>query len=287
MTTSTTPGVRTVTVPMAQTVSQAVSTSGLALIGATPKGPLNIPTVITSWEEFQRVFGTFSTTLTAPLAAYCFFSNGGTRLVVVRVASDDAVAATGYISTEVQQNIFTGDGSDTTASATLTGTPIVPGSLEIVYQRSFSVVDEELIADAGGDTSFSGTLAHTGVTVANVVIDWTSGGDAMQQVIAADGSVTGDGTPANTTLNRTTGVIYVDLTGDLPDASTGITATYSYYGPEVTITDDGEGALQSGATGTINDTNGALSVTFSNAPDRKSTRLNSSHVSESRMPSSA
>jgi hypothetical protein len=222
--------------------------------------------VITSWEEFQRVFGTFSTTLTAPLAAYVFFQNGGSRLVVVRVASDDAVAATAYISTEVTETLMTGDGSDTTGSKTLAGVPILPGSLEIVYQRALLVTDEVLDSDAGGDAAFSGTLAHPGVTTGDVLIEWTSGGVAKSQTIAADGSVEGDGTPENTTLNRTTGEIYIDLTGDLPGASTAITATYRYYGPEITVTDDGEGALQSGATGSINYTTGALAVTFSNAP---------------------
>lgn len=69
---------------------QGVATNIAALIGVAARGPLDQPFRVTSWEQFQRVFGD------APVpgfhlwyAARGFFENGGTVCYIVR-ASDGA-----------------------------------------------------------------------------------------------------------------------------------------------------------------------------------------------------
>lgn len=69
---------------------QGVATNIAALVGVALRGPLDRPTRVTSWEQFQRVFGE------EPVpgfylwyAARGFFENGGTVCYVVRASDGD------------------------------------------------------------------------------------------------------------------------------------------------------------------------------------------------------
>jgi len=70
-------------------------TVGAAIIGPTVKGPVGIPTVVTSYAQYQQKFGTTFTsgsnsntyTYFTSIAAYNYFNNGGTSLLVARVVS--------------------------------------------------------------------------------------------------------------------------------------------------------------------------------------------------------
>jgi len=66
---------------------------GAAIIGPTVKGPVEVPTVVTSYSEYKAVFGDVFTSgsdtysyLTS-IAAYNYFNYGGESLLVARVAS--------------------------------------------------------------------------------------------------------------------------------------------------------------------------------------------------------
>jgi phage tail sheath protein FI len=66
---------------------QGVQTSVGAFIGTAAMGPVNIPTKITSWDQFQSIFGGFVPTppLTyLPAAVYGFFLNGATECFILR-----------------------------------------------------------------------------------------------------------------------------------------------------------------------------------------------------------
>ena len=66
---------------------------GAAVVGPTVKGPVEIPTVVTSYSDYQNRFGT--TFLSASeeysfltsIQAYNYFQNGGNTLLVTRVVS--------------------------------------------------------------------------------------------------------------------------------------------------------------------------------------------------------
>jgi phage tail sheath protein FI len=75
---------------------EGVGTSTAAFIGPALKGPFNKPTLIQSWDDFDRTFGGFIAeqprTYLAP-AAYGFFANGGTACYVLRVGSGQSAFA--------------------------------------------------------------------------------------------------------------------------------------------------------------------------------------------------
>ena len=77
----------------------------------------------------------------------------------------------------------------------------------------------------------------TGTYAYKVVFNWTSGGVAKSQVDDGAGGFTGDGNPAGSSVNYTTGEWSLDTTGDTPDAGTPIYATYFYNSELVSQTD--------------------------------------------------
>jgi hypothetical protein len=74
--------------------------AGAAIIGPTVKGPVNIPTLVTSYSDYQNYFGdTFTNggqacSYFTSLAAYNYFNYGGTSLLVTRVVSGSYTSAT-------------------------------------------------------------------------------------------------------------------------------------------------------------------------------------------------
>ena len=71
-------------------------------------------------------------------------------------------------------------------------------------------------------------LEDIGTYQYRVTLNWTSGGVAKQQVDDGAGGFTGDGTPAGSSVDYTSGTWELDTTGDVPDAATPIFATYFY-----------------------------------------------------------
>ena len=93
-------------------LTQRPVTVGAAIIGPTVKGPVEIPTVVTTWSEYVNKFGTTFTsgsatnlqtyTYLTSIAAYNYFSNGGNSLLVARVVSQSsgwAPATSSFIPT--------------------------------------------------------------------------------------------------------------------------------------------------------------------------------------------
>lgn len=67
---------------------QGVSTSTGAFLGPASDGPLNLPTLVTSWDQFTRTFGTLPLPgLYLWYAVRGFFENGGTTCYVTRVSN--------------------------------------------------------------------------------------------------------------------------------------------------------------------------------------------------------
>lgn len=85
MTTYLAPGVYVEEVPSGPQPIAAVSTSVVAIVGSTARGPSLEPTRVTGWSDFQRVFqGNAGVGYTAE-AAYGYFENGGPAAYIVRV----------------------------------------------------------------------------------------------------------------------------------------------------------------------------------------------------------
>lgn len=82
---------------------EGVSTSTAGFVGVAERGPLNKPTLVTSFGDYTQIFGgyldqqTYNKTYYLPYAVENFFSNGGKRVYIVRVAKSDAAAAAGFV----------------------------------------------------------------------------------------------------------------------------------------------------------------------------------------------
>ena len=66
-----------------------VRTSVAAFIGFTEKGPVNQPTLLTSWPQFEETFGGFLPGAFLPYSVYGFFSNGGETCYILRLPTRD------------------------------------------------------------------------------------------------------------------------------------------------------------------------------------------------------
>jgi hypothetical protein len=118
-------------------ITQQPVNVGAAIIGPTVKGPVEVPTIVTSYSDYQNKFGT--TFLSASnvytyftsIAAFNYFNNGGDTLLVARVASGSFTPAT---STNIGNYRLATTGSATANSASL-ATAIGP----TVFTGSFSV----------------------------------------------------------------------------------------------------------------------------------------------------
>jgi len=86
---------------------------GAALVGPAVKGPVEVPTVVTSYSDYQNRFGTtFDSgsevyTYFTSIAAYNYFNNGGNTLLVTRVVSG-SLTAWDYAEAEVADSSSNG-----------------------------------------------------------------------------------------------------------------------------------------------------------------------------------
>jgi uncharacterized protein len=104
-------------------VTQGPIQAGAAIIGPTVKGPVEIPTLVTSYSDYQNKFGTTFVsggsvyTYFTSIAAYNYFSNGGNTLLISRVVSGTYAPA----SASAANSIAVTPGAFATASKDLTG----------------------------------------------------------------------------------------------------------------------------------------------------------------------
>jgi len=84
-------------------ITQGPIAVGAALVGPTVVGPQNIPTVVTSYSQYKAVFGTTfysggaNFEYLTSLAAYNYFQQGGSSLLVTRVASGSYTPASANV----------------------------------------------------------------------------------------------------------------------------------------------------------------------------------------------
>ena len=146
-------------------IAQQPVTVGAAIIGPTVKGPVEVPTIVTSWSDYQNKFG--STFLSGSsvysyftsIAAYNYFLNGGQTMLVARVTTGSFTSA--YTS-----------GSTSNGSAVLN----ISGTLAVnkggTGQTSYTD-GQLLIGNSSGNTLTKNTLgagSNIGITNGNGTI---------------------------------------------------------------------------------------------------------------------
>ena len=93
MPTYTAPGVYVEEVPSASKSLSAAATAIAAFVGFTAKAPTDDPTdpeglkprLVTSWTQYESLFGGFAPGCMLPMSVYGYFNNGGAIAYVVRV----------------------------------------------------------------------------------------------------------------------------------------------------------------------------------------------------------
>jgi len=121
-------------------ITQQPVTVGAAILGPTVKGPVEIPTVVTTYSDYLSKFGgAFLSggaeySYLTQIAAYNYFQQGGESLLVARVASGSFTPASSsgiansLASSNGTQASFTFSGSDWAGVAVYGGGPSVTGS---------------------------------------------------------------------------------------------------------------------------------------------------------------
>jgi hypothetical protein len=112
---SVSPGVTTSEIDNTFLTGQPVQ-AGAAIIGPTVKGPVEIPTLVTSYADFVNRFGdvlisgsnTYS--YLTSISAYNYFQNGGTSLIVARVVSSSAAYSSATSSVVVNDDTYVTNG---------------------------------------------------------------------------------------------------------------------------------------------------------------------------------
>src|SRR5881397_3285412 len=105
-TTATYPGVYIEEIPSGVHTITGVATSITAFIGRTLRGPVNEPTVINNYGDFENLFGGINADYPVSYAVQDFFNNGGAQAIIVRLFNpffaDDAARTTAYDTAETE-----------------------------------------------------------------------------------------------------------------------------------------------------------------------------------------
>lgn len=91
------PGVYVEEVPSSQKVLTAVPTAIAAFVGFTERAPADdpadphglAPRLVTSWSQYEQLYGGFVTGAVLPLSVYGYFQNGGALAYIVRVPNSE------------------------------------------------------------------------------------------------------------------------------------------------------------------------------------------------------
>jgi hypothetical protein len=207
-------------------ISQQPIEAGAAIIGPTVKGPVERPTIVTTYSEYVNKFGTSfisgsqNFTYFTSISAYNYFNNGGTSLLVTRVTSGSFTPAT---SSNITNNVLAVPGN--TASFSLDVSTIVTGSATGSLQGFGLLIG----------TNYYG--AHPNTVGLNFV---GGGGNVVSQFVGV------------ATLADTDEYMDAAVTGlNLLKSSTGVTASYS--SPNITLQAIDAGTSLNGTTIFYND----------------------------------
>ena len=149
--------------------------AGAAILGPTVKGPVGIPTVVSSFSDYKNKFGCIvesgsaEYTYFTSISAYNYFQQGGNSLLVTRVVSGSYTAAT---STAIQNDVETGvleNLSGVNASA-FNATGSAAGTKSNISASNVNVTASIIIAESSSFTSATLVAATGSFNVGDTVI---------------------------------------------------------------------------------------------------------------------
>ena len=295
------PGVFIEEVPSPTLTIAGVSTSNMGIVGFSPKGPVDDATLVTSFIQFEKIFGGLSRNSFLGHSVAAFYANGGQRAFVVRVLPADATEADGRIQNDnVDDQIDVGDGATLSFSALAATTlfkvaggdaPIRPSSVTIEYREADTPVVAEVTRNRDDSADLQtaiGTAHYEGRIDPSSLPAYDPNFDSIVRgtVTITDGTfscvvpvgtgsivtvVTGASPNDYTCIfDHKTGRFSLTFNGtSIPAAVADIDASYTPCTTTGTITDDGAGVLNGAglsAPGAIDYDTGAWNLDFTNAP---------------------
>ena len=242
--------------------------AGAAIIGPTVKGPVENPTLVTSYSDYKNLFGdTFisggnSYSYLTSIAAYNYFNYGGTSLLVTRVVTGSYTPA----SSTVVSNYLNAASSSFTLETLSEG---------IIMNNSGSEVSGALASGSADNVRWQITNSNTGSGTFNVIIRRGNDTAANPVVLESFNNVNLDPNSnryiakviGDQVLNYNSTNVQMELTGSFPNNSRYVrvksvnynTPNYfdangipvSAYTASIPINQSGS---FTGATGTLNTT---------------------------------
>ena len=88
------PGVYIEEVPSGVRTITGVPTSITAFVGSAPRGPVDDPQFITSFADYERLFGGLTANYPMSYSVFQYYQNGGSQAIIVRLVGAGATAAT-------------------------------------------------------------------------------------------------------------------------------------------------------------------------------------------------
>jgi len=213
-------------------------TAGLALVGPTVKGRVNIPTLVTTYSDFQSRFGDVFESASAnyefltSISAYNYFQQGGESILVTRVTSGSYTSATSSINNQVSAV----NGAYASCSFTLNLyqdlTSVLSGEVTPNFTTNF-VFGNSLYKFIAVNTSGSGQIPVDDADGLVYFYAWNSGSDSRvilnQNLQTKMNTVLGSSGAGLFTVNYNSGNNTIALTASLQ----GI----AYNGAYITLDD--------------------------------------------------
>lgn len=174
------PGVYVEEVPSGNKPIEGVSTSTAGFVGVTERGPVNEPTLVTSYADFTRKFGGYldhriftNDRDVLPYAVEGFFTNGGTRAYITRVVGSSAA----YATIDLYGLPRTGGAATTLSSSVAAGSTALP----VASEAGIAAGDFLLIED-GTRSEYVEVTATGPLAVTATAFIHASGTDVTLQV---------------------------------------------------------------------------------------------------------
>jgi phage tail sheath protein FI len=182
------PGVYIEEVPSGPQPITAASTSVVAVLGTTRKGPVLTPTRVTGWSDFVRIFGPAHSRGFTAESVFGFFENGGPAAWVVRVDPStsatwnvqDSTPALSFVATSTSPGAWTNGvslgiapdftgGAGTLARATVkTAVTVQAAAIDIAVEATGGIRPGDLVTLVAPDKTKQAKVNTVGAGTINV-----------------------------------------------------------------------------------------------------------------------
>jgi len=169
--------------------------AGAAIVGPTVKGPVGIPTLVSSYSDYQNKFGakvesgSAEYTYFTSISAYNYFQQGGDSLLVTRVVSGSYTSATSTVIGNAVESGVLGTLDGVTKSA-FNATGSAGGSVSAAKSSNLNVTASFVVANSE--------------SISSITLDAAVGtfaiGDTISFTSQSLGATKGDGTDLTLTL---------------------------------------------------------------------------------------